>query len=86
VIGAALMLKRTPLPADGGPAPVPYAYDQAPSSTGPFAPGQSAPPIANAATGPGSLISALKDELFELERTVSLAVDGCPIRRAQSGV
>ncbi len=67
VIGAALMLKRTPLPADGGLAPVPYAYDQAPSSAESFVQGATAPPVASAASGPGSLLSALKDELFELE-------------------
>jgi hypothetical protein len=67
VIGAAVMLKRAPAPADGGLAPLPYAHGQAPTTSGAFVPSVAATPASVAAAAPGSMLSALKDELFELE-------------------
>ena len=73
VIGAGVMLKAgQPNPAvavAGAAPPLPSAEGSAAVATqaGVFAAGEAAAPAAVAATGPGALLRALRDELFELE-------------------
>ena len=63
--GAGLMLKSKPAPADAGLAPSPYSEPSAAVPTS--AASYGAAPVSAVASAPGSFLSALKEELFELE-------------------
>jgi hypothetical protein len=64
VIGAAVMLKSAPAPAVAGAPPSLSPESPAQASAAAYAPAAPTPAVA---TSPNPLLSALKDELFELE-------------------